>query len=512
MSSESLEKLEEDEVVRIIIGKLSIDNEETYKEVVYKPATILPDDNSHSKFQGLKPENPEKLTSSFFLYRTVLFASFLAFSAAIGFSWTSPVLPKLHGPENPLSIRIDASQESIIASILSVGAALGPFPFGYLADKIGRKRTLIGTGVNIFVSTIILAFTDEVKMYYLARLLYGISNGGILTVLNMYVAEITEGHNRGQFSCIMGIIFGLGILFPYSVGPFLSVRNFCLSSLLPLTIFLVFYTIYCPDSPVYLVKKDETEAVSALVNLRDKSEDEVQRELKDLHIVLENQKNEKTGIAEIFRTRGTRKAFVVSGGLLIIQQLSGINAVISFLENIFAATGSSMSPQVATIFIGVVQVLTVMVTASVIDKLGRRFLLIFSIIGCSASLAFLGGYFFLQKHKYISLQYFWWLPVACLFVYIICYNLGLGPVPWTILSEIFPNNVKFSAAGLATFMGSGVSFLVTMAFPILNQNLGMAGSFWLFGISLVAGLIFSFLIVPETKGKTLIEIQQIFNQ
>ncbi|ERL95872.1 hypothetical protein D910_00506, partial [Dendroctonus ponderosae] len=440
-----------------------------------------------------------------------LFAgNLLAFTAGIGFSWTSPVLPKLHGANSPLSTPIDASQESLIASILCVGAAIGPFLFGYLADKIGRKKTLLSIAVPMIVGITTLAFTDQVKLYYFGRLLYGIGSGGVFTVLTMYTGEITADYNRGKFSCILGIFVALGVLYPFSIGGFLSVRIFCLSCFLPLQVFLIFFTLYAPESPSYLVRTSRyDEAETALINLHSLTKCHARDDVSELQRIQDLQAKTKGGVAELFNSKGTRKAFIISAGLLIIQQFSGINAVTGFMENIFRATGSSIPPQAATTLVGVIQVVTVFITSSLIEKLGRKFLLMASAMGAAASIILLGLYFFLHKHEFRLLEYFWWLPISCLLLYIVSFNLGLGPVPWTVLSEIFPDNVKSSASALISSICFGTSFVVTLAFPILSEMLGMAESFWLFGLCCIFGAVFVRFIVVETKGRNPMQIQEI---
>ncbi|CAG9773558.1 unnamed protein product [Ceutorhynchus assimilis] len=359
----------------------------------------------------------------------------------------------------------------------------------------------------------ILAFASEVKLYYLGRLLYGIGNGGVFTVLTMYTGEITAEHNRGKFSCILGIFVALGVLYPFSIGTMLSIKVFCLSCLVPLTLFIVLFTIFAPDSPTYLVRKGlYNEAEVALHNLRNIARDQAKKEVEELQRIEERQGREKGGVVVLFRGKGTRKGFMVAAGLLILQQFSGINAVIGFMEGIFRASGSSVPTQMATTFVGSIQVVTVFLTASIIEKLGRKFLLLISTIGSAVSIILLGLYFFLQKLQFAMLAYFWWFPITCLILYMISFNLGLGPVPWTILSEIFPDNVKSSALALASGTCFGVSFVVTMAFPIISEMLGMAQSFWLFGVCCVIGIVFIQFVVPETKGKKVAEIQEMLSR
>lgn len=339
-------------------------------------------------------------------------------------------------------------------------------------------------------------------------------SGGVFSVLTMYTGEITADHNRGKFSCILSIFVALGVFYPLFVGSFLSVQIFTLSCLIPLQIFLIFFPLYAPDSPSFLVRTQNTQqAEKALTRLRGITPEHAQKIVRELQKI--EKLEVKGGVAELFRSKGTRKAFVIAAGLLVLQQFSGINVVTGFMENIFISAGGDTSPQSlhrSTSLIGAIQILTVVVTSSVVEKLGRKFLLLASTVGSAASIVLLGLYFILQRYQFSALERFWWLPIACLLLYIVSFNLGLGPVPWTILSEVFPDNVKSTASALASGTCFGVSFVVTLAFPIVSQILGMAETFWVFGGCCVAGAIFIQFVVIETKGRNIAEIQQILNK
>ncbi|KAL1497476.1 hypothetical protein ABEB36_008435 [Hypothenemus hampei] len=478
-----------------------ISNRKNGTEIVYRPTTMESESKCKDSMQSLKPDSNPK--DSLYLYRTTFLGNLLGFSVGIGFSWSSPVLPKLHEPESPINGPVNSSDESLIASSLYIGAFIGPFLFGYMADKIGRKNTLITTTVPIFIGMIILAFTDQLKMFYLGRLIIGIGMGGAMTVLTMYIGEITADHNRGKFSCILAIFLSLGVLYPFSVGSYLTVKIFTLSCLLPLQLFVIFFTLYAPDSPPYLVRVGKLkQAENTLVNLHSLSKPQAQKDIVELQRILEKESQESGGFAELFRGRGTRKAFIIAGGLLVLQQFSGIGAVIGFMEGIFRASGSNIPSEIATTIVGVLQVFTVFITSLIIDKLGRKFLLLISTLGSAVSIILLALYFYLLKNNFSMLSYFWWLPITSLLLYIVSFNFGLGPIPWTILSEIFPDNVKSSAASMATGMSFGMSFVVILGFPIINGIVGMAGSFWLFGIVCILGSVFIYFVVIETKGKS----------
>ncbi|XP_050311252.1 facilitated trehalose transporter Tret1-like [Anthonomus grandis grandis] len=494
---------------------INADKRDNVTEVVYKPTTMDQRDIKwNKKFHSLEPESRAAVVpkDSFYLYRTAFLGNLLAFSAGTGFSWTSPVLPRLNGPGSPLGAPLDPTEISIIAAILCLGAAMGPFLFGYMADKVGRKITLMAIAAPMAAGAAILAFAWELWVFYFGRLLFGTGIGGVFTVLTMYTGEITSNHNRGKFSCLLGTFVALGVLYPFSIGSMLSIRIFSLSCLLPLQAFLIFFSIYAPESPTYLLRQGKKSLCQKTVmELRGISEEEARKALDELEQI-ESQNKEKGGIVVLFRTKNTRRAFMVAAGLLILQQFSGISAVLGFMEQIFSGAGGAIPPQLAATMVGVIQVFTVFVTSSVIEKLGRKFLLLSSTVGAAVSIILLGFYFFLHRQKLVLLAYLWWLPIASLIFYIVCFNMGLGPLPWTVLSEIFPDNVKSSAAAVASATCFMVSFVVTMAFPMINEMLGMAESFWLFGVCCVLGTVFIYFVVPETKGRSVQEIQEIFSK
>ncbi|XP_060521267.1 facilitated trehalose transporter Tret1-like [Cylas formicarius] len=501
-------------------GSINVDKKDTelahnLNEVVYKPANTQLNDplGWGQKFQCFEPDVPEKTTDTLSMYLAAFTADLVAFCAGIGFSWTSPVLPKLHEADSPLGAPINASQESIIAAILCLGAAIGPFPYGSMSDRKGRKLTVIMVAIPIAIAFAILAFATDIRLYYLARLINGFAIGGCFAVLTMYIAEISNDSNRGKFSCLLGLFIASGVLYPFIVGPYMSIKTLCLSCLAPLALFLVLFTFYNPESPVYLTKiGDRNAAEEALMKLRSRPREGVEKEYLQIQKTIEISGNEQGGCGLLFKTRGFRKGFVVSAGLLVIQQLSGINAVTGYLQNIFSAAGGAIPPEYGAVLVGLIQVATMGITSSVIERLGRKLLLLMSDLGCGVSIILLGLYFFLQRMQFSLLPYFWWLPIVCLVVYIISFNLGLGPVSWTVLSEVFPSNIKSFASALASAITFGTSFVITIGFPIISEAIGMAETFWLLGACCLAGFAFTYLVVPETKGRTLTEIQEILSK
>ncbi|XP_060528575.1 facilitated trehalose transporter Tret1-like [Cylas formicarius] len=476
---------------------------------VYRPTSV---DQRFRDFECLQPETLKKDSDPFFLYFTTVLASLTSFGAGISLSWTSPVFPKLQSAESPFGAPIDTLQKSWIISLLSVGQVIGPFIFGYFSDKIGRKKTMILIAFPLLVGFVILAFATDVRLYYVARILHGLGLAGCMTVIAMYIAEITQQHNRGKFSCISVLLVSSGVLFPYLVGPFLSIKMFCLVSIIPLVVFLVLFPIFVPESPVYLVKSGDLDAAGwALAKLRNRNVSSIEKDLLEIREFVSANSDEKQGIRNLFQSKVLRRALLLGLGISAIPQLTGISVVVGVLHNIFGATENIISAKYASIIVGTIKVLAIFVTSAIIERLGRRFLLLFSAIGISIVLSILGLYFFLQSRNPELVQNLWFLPLVCMVLYFVCFNLGMGPVSMTVLNEIFPSNVRSAATAFVTTVSFVVAFILGFLFPIVTDCLGLGVVFWVFGGFCVISLTFIYFVVPETRGKTLAQIQEMLS-
>lgn len=209
--------------------------------------------------------------------------------------------------------------------------------------------------------------------------------------------------------------------------------------------------------------------------------------------------------------RANRRALVTSLGLMVFQQLSGVNAVIFYTVPIFKSAGSSLPPDAAAIVVAVVQVAVAYAASALIERAGRRLFLLVSAAGMLVCLAALGLYFHLQRAG-VAFPGLGALPLGSLVLYIVAFSLGFGPVPWMITGELFAPEVKGVASGLAVMVNWFLVFVVTFSFPIMNSKLGGHVTFYVFAAVMAAGTAFVRLVVPETRGKTVQEIQAILNQ
>lgn len=448
---------------------------------------------------------------SFVIIKYLFLDNLIAFTAGIALAFASPVIPKLNGTtENPLPKPLTPQQESLIAGILSLGVATGPIITAYLSDKIGRKKTMLIFSLPVIISFVTMAYATNVNWFYLARFLQGVGISVSFSVLPMYTAEISEDHNRGTLGCSMSVFCATGLLFSYAVGPYLSVKYFCLLCTVPPCIFAVTIGWFVPESPHFLiaVKRSES-ATEALVKFRGRSD--VEKEILEITKSVEDAlDNKSTSFFQLLKSRGFIKALVISVGLVCLQQTLGINAVLSYLQTIFQMAGSQLSPEIASILVSFVQVVAVASSTALVDRLGRRILLLLSAAGCCFSQCLLAVYFHLQS-KSIDISAISFLPIASLLFYIISFNSGFASLPWALSGELFPPNVKSLASTINCSACFLLSFITTTFFPYLNLLIGIDGSFALFSGFCVVSCIFVYFIVPETKGKSLYEIQQMLN-
>ncbi|XP_053681314.1 facilitated trehalose transporter Tret1 [Anopheles nili] len=426
--------------------------------------------------------------------------------------WTSPVGPKLASKiTSPLDTIPTVSENSWIASLVAVGALIAPFIAGPLAERFGRKLTLLGSSAFFIVSFILLLTTGTVTQVMVARLIQGLGVGFVMTVQTMYIGEIASAEYRGALGSLMQLCIVTGILYVYSIGPYVSygaLQWACL--VIPIAFAGSFF--FMPETPAYYIAKGEKEkAVESLCFLRNKTVDGVQEELHEISTTVEDSLKNKGTVLDLFRNGGNVKALTICAGLIIFQQLSGINVILFYTQNIFASTGSSLAPAVSTILVGAVQVLASGATPLIVDRLGRKPILLTSAGGMCISHITMGLYFYLKYSNSPSLGSLGWLPIMSLICFVTVYCIGFGPLPWAVLGEMFPANVKSIASSIVASTCWVLGFIILQFFADLDNAVGSHWSFWIFGILCGVAFIFTFTTVMETKGLSLQEIQDRLN-
>lgn len=441
---------------------------------------------------------------------SLIAATLGALAAGSMLGWSSPVSFKIRQDNfTYYDFEVTELQIDWISSIINLGAAAVCFPIGLIMDSIGRKKTMLCLVLPFTVGWLLITFGSSVGMLIAGRFITGIAGGAFCVTAPAYTSEIAQDSIRGTLGSYFQLMIVIGILFSYVVGSYTSIFVFnILCTCIPILFGIVFF--FMPESPSYLVVKNkDEEAKKALIKLRGRNYD-VDHELQLLQRKAEEARNNPVAFTSAITKKTAIKALIICYSLMLFQQLSGINAVIFNTAAIFESAGASIDPSIATIIIGVIQVIATFTSTLVVDRLGRRILLLLSaLIMCVCSTS-LGVFFFLKDahgdDSSIVLA-IGWLPLVALSLFIIAFSLGFGPIPWMMAGELCMIDIKAFVGSTAGTFNWLLSFTVTSTFNSLNQAIGAGQVFWMFAGIMLVGFVFIFFVVPETKGKSVDEIQ-----
>ncbi len=398
---------------------------------------------------------------------------------------------------------LSARMEEIVVSSVLLGSLAGAAAGGVLADRLGRRRLLIAAAIVFGLGGVGAALATSTPLLICARVIAGIAIGVASFVAPLYISEIAPVEIRGklvsinQFAITIGIV--ISYLVDYAFAGSGAWRWMFAVAVVPAAAFGI-GLIFIPDSPRWLAGRGRLDQARAVLN-KIRNPDQVASELSDIQESLGRQKG---NWSELW-SPVLRSAMIVGIGLAIAQQITGINTVIYYAPTIFKFAGltSSSAAILASVGVGLVNVLLTVVAMQLIDRVGRRPLLLISLAGMAASLALLGLAFSLPQFKSVL----GWVSIGSLMAFVGSYAVGLGPVFWLILSEIYPLRIRGRAMSVGTAVNWTGNLLVALTFLTLTKALGKPGTFWLFGGVTIAAWFFAFFLVPETKGKTLEQIE-----
>ncbi|KAJ8715696.1 hypothetical protein PYW07_010178 [Mythimna separata] len=431
------------------------------------------------------------------------------FIVGYNIGWVAPVLAKLQNEEEtPLANVIDETQSSWIASIMALGAIFGPYLSGYLCNVIGRKPCLYVGGGIFFLAFVTLAFSKHIAMIYVGRIIAGFAVG-ILFVINLvYIGEMASTRIRGTMLTLTGLSNTLGVLFAYSVGPFVPYSFISWIGAALCALYLVTVFLFVTETAVYQVMKGRKD--EAMANLTSLGRQD------DIHEIIaranDKPKSNMAQLTEMYTVKSNRMATFIIISLNIFQQLSGVIAVMSFVTIIFDMTDSNLEPHISTIIIGVTQVVAAVFAPVLVEKSGRRILLLVSTAGCSLSLAALGIYFYLLNSGHPAANDLQWMALVSIMLFFLSYFGGFGIIPNAFIGEMFTDTCRGFGGTFTVTIGWVVGFGVQSAFGYMLIALGPYVTFWIFAGLCAFAFLFSILFVPETKGKSLLEIQQILEK
>ncbi|MFI8379161.1 sugar porter family MFS transporter [Leeuwenhoekiella sp. NPDC079379] len=399
-----------------------------------------------------------------------------------------------------------------------VGCIFGAVISGLVADKYGRKIPLILAAALFTLSAFGTGYVDTFTPFIVYRLIGGLGIGLASTLSPMYIAEIAPAKYRGQFVAINQLTIVIGIL-AAQIANFLIAdtipdglnadqmlvswngqtgwRWMFWAELIPAGLFFILMFLV-PKSPRFLAKINEDSAALDVLK-RIGGSSYATSELENMKLTLKEGGKQKIKLSEL-RSKKVLPILTIGIVLAFFQQWCGINIIFNYAEEIFTAAGYSVGDMLFNIIItGSVNLIFTFVAMRTVDSWGRRKLMIFGSIGLALVYALLGGAYYFE---------FKGLPVLILVIVAIAiYSMSLAPITWVVLSEIFPNRLRGVAMSIATFSLWIASFILTFTFPILNDLLGAYGTFWVYSGICILGYLFIKNKLPETKGKSLEEIE-----
>jgi SP family galactose:H+ symporter-like MFS transporter len=442
--------------------------------------------------------------------RTNLYITMIAAVAALGgllFGFDTGVIAGAMLYIVP-DLRLGPAEQGLVVSAVTFGALFGALAGGTCADTLGRRWTNIAAGVSFILGSILSAIAPNVEVLIASRVVIGVAIGMTSVAGPMYIAELAPAQHRGRLVSLFQLAVTIGILVSYIVdralAPAHAWRWMLGLAFIPGAL-LVIGMLPMPESPRWLLKKGmETAARRVLALLR--SPAQVEQDVREIREDFAH--SQHSDWAQLL-TPGLRPALVIGIGLAVFQQVTGINTIIYYAPEIFQTAGfdQGTTALAATIGIGVINVLSTLVAMWLVDRVGRKPLLLAGLAGMTASLASLGV---AQRFgSTIGLNPHSLAPITVGFVgmYIICFAFSMGPIVWLMISEIFPNQSRARASAVSTSANWMANFLVSVSFPVLQVTMGPA-LWFLYAAMGVGALVFVIGYVPETKGKSLEEISR----
>jgi sugar porter (SP) family MFS transporter len=399
---------------------------------------------------------------------------------------------------------LSATMEEIVVSAVLVGALIGAAAGGVLTDRFGRRKLIILAGIIFTASAVGTALAPTVAWLIAARIVSGLAIGLASFISPMYIAELVPANVRGALVAVNMLAITTGIVTAYLVDYAFSSSHgwrymFAVAAIPSVGLAIGMWRL--PDSPRWLISKSKlAEAKQVLQRVRTASE--VDPEIAEIQASMKQQ--DEGGIAGLFQP-SLRMPLIVGLGLAIFQQITGINTVIFYSPTIFKFAGIQGAGPAILAGAGLAMVMWCLHVVSIflLDRIGRRPLLLIGVAGQIVGLTLLGAAFHFKQLAGLTKD----LAIGSLVIYVASFAVGLGPIFWLLISEIYPLKVRGAAMSAVTVTNWGMNLVVSVTFLSLVAVLGDAGTFWLYGVIAVAAWIFFYRLVPETNGKTLEQIE-----
>lgn len=399
-------------------------------------------------------------------------------------------------------IPLNAYTEGLVVSSMLVGAIVGAGLSGPLSEKLGRRRLVFMISIVFIIGALILALAPTMEILVLGRVIIGLAVGGSTAIVPVYLSELAPTDARGSLSSLNQLMITIGILASYLVNyafaPIEGWRWMLGLAVVP-SVILMIGVIFMPESPRWLLEKRGEKAARDVMKLTYPAS-EIDHEIENMKKINQIADNTWT----VLKSPWLLSTIIIGSVFALLQQLIGINAIIYYAPKIFATAGFGESTAIlSTVGIGVVNVLVTIFAISIIDKIDRKKLLVIGNIGMVASLLIMSALIWL-----IGVNSAAWIILLCLTTFIIFFGVSWGPVLWVMLPELFPMRARGAATGIPALVLSIGSLLVAQFFPVLTDVLQVQQVFLIFAVIGIIAMIFVIKFLPETRGRSLEQIEQ----
>ena len=449
----------------------------------------------------------------------------ITFTAALGgflFGYDFVVIGGAKPFYEPFFNLTSSAQKGWGTSSAIVGCIIGTLLCVLLSDKLGRKRLLIASGFLFALSAAGTALASDFFLFNAFRMIGGVAMGAALNLAPMYIAEIAPPDKRGMLVTINQLMIMIGILSAQIVNLVISKLDTNLiadptvqmireswsgqygwrwmfgAELVPaLVFFFLMFTV--PESVRWLVKDGQVEKAFKILN-KIGNREYANAEINEIKLTISKEDVSRVNFKELLNSR-ILKLIALGVFLAFLQQWSGINVVIYYAADIFQAAGFNLQQMMIQIVaIGLVMLLSVIITIFTVEKLGRRLILLIATASMAVIYGLIGGSFYTGNTG---------TPVVVLMLLnVMFYSLSLAPLFWVVLSEIYPNRIRGAAMSVGATAHWVANFLLTFSFPAIKEAIGWANNFWLYGLICFIGFIVLYRYLPETKGKSLEQIER----
>ncbi|XP_043194870.1 facilitated trehalose transporter Tret1-2 homolog isoform X1 [Amphibalanus amphitrite] len=441
-------------------------------------------------------------------YVGTLLAGLTQLEIGIVMAFSAVLLPQLEAD----GVEVSPEHQSLLVSITTAGIVLGCSLSTVLLRYMGPRRLMMLHGPPAAASWLLVAAASDVRLVIAGRLLVSFFNAVTLPCYQAYICDVAVPRLRGRLSATPEVLCSLGVLIGYGVGSAVHWTHMAaILGVLPNVLIFAGF-LWLPESPSWLTAQLQFDEAAEAGRFYKGDDYPVEREIEAA--ARRAEKSERVTVRDVLRKMAHRETLLpilLVTGLFVFQILSGMLAVLSYVVTIFQMAGTSLDEYMCAVIIGVTRLTANVLASGFADRFGRRTLLIGSSLMSALSLATLGAYFWAQQRGQLaSADSLGWVPVTALILYMAAANFGIGPVTWMAMGELVPASVSSVANGAILLVWGAVYFGVLQAFPYLTRWLGAHGTFWAFAACCAALAAFTALLLPETRGLELHQVETLF--